>query len=146
MRRFSLYITTLISVATIFAPPMAFAQTSQSAPATSLLNREDDEQVPLLSNEAQQQLQQPEQSSTPKTNLTGRNAISSAGEAGQRQTRDSAATQAGIKPMMRIASRIQNRVQNRLRNRIDRNFDPRSDPNDPFFVAEEQVTGPRQTR
>ncbi|MFD1789247.1 hypothetical protein ACFSC3_16955 [Sphingomonas floccifaciens] len=108
----------------------AVAQVRQSATTTSGTGTQDDEQ-PV----AQQQQQQ-----TPlQTNQPGRTAQSSAGQVGQRQTRDTAAEQASIKPMARIASRIQNRVQNRLRTRIDRNYDPQAGATDPFVVAEDQA-------
>lgn len=56
-------------------------------------------------------------------NVTGgQKAMSSAGEAGQRQTKEQGVE--GIAPMARIDSRIRNRVQSRLSNRIDRNYDP----------------------
>lgn len=74
------------------------------------------------------------------TNQAGRTASSSVGQAGQRQTRESAATEAGIKPMARIASRVQNRVQNRIRNRVDRYYDPQAGITDPFAVAEDQIS------
>lgn len=84
--------------------------------------------------------QQQQQQQTPlDTNPSGRTARSSAGQVGQRQTRDTAAQQAGIEPMARIANRIQNRVQNRIRNRIDRNYDPQANATDPFVVADEQA-------
>lgn len=73
------------------------------------------------------------------TNPVGRTAQSSAGEAGQRQTRYSAAQQTGIKPMARIDSRIQNRVQSRIRNRIDRYYIPGAIVSDPFVTAEDQT-------
>ena len=53
-------------------------------------------------------------------------ARSAAGQAGQRQTREEVATEAGIEPMGRINGRVQNRVQSRIRNRIDRYYDPGS--------------------
>lgn len=82
---------------------------------------------------------QPQQLNTPiQTNQTGRTAQSSAGQVGERQTRDTTA-QAGIKPMARIENRIQNRVQNRLRSRIDRSYDPKSNTTNPFAVAEDQA-------
>jgi hypothetical protein len=81
-----------------------------------------------------------QQRQTPlETNPSGRTARSTVGQVGQRQTRETAAQQAGIKPMARVASRIQNRVQNRIRNRIDRYYDPRANATDPFIVAGEQV-------
>lgn len=84
-------------------------------------------------------VQQQQQQTPLQTNQAGRPAQSTAGQVGQRQTRDTAAEQAGIKPMARIASRIQNRVQNRIRNRIDRNYDSQAGATDPFVVAEDQA-------
>lgn len=52
----------------------------------------------------------------------GRVARSSAGRAGQRQTREQAAPFAP--PTARLNSRIANRVQSRIRNRVDRNYNP----------------------
>lgn len=89
--------------------------------------------------EYQQPLPQQQQQTPLDTNPSGRTARSSAGQVGQRQTRDTAAQQAGIKPMARISSRIQNRVQNRIRNRIDRYYDPRANATDPFVVAGDQA-------
>ncbi len=116
----------LIGLGVALAGAPASAQV-RSTPATA--DTQDDEQ-PIV----QQQQQTP-----PQTNQAGRTAQSSAGQVGQRQTRDTAAAQAGIKPMARIASRIQNRVQNRLRTRIDRNYDPQANTTDPFAVAEDQA-------
>ncbi len=95
---------------------------------TSSASEQGDEQ-PLL----------PQQQQRTPLDTNGRTARSSVGEVGQRQTRESAAAEAGIKPMARIASRIQNRVQNRIRNRIDRNYDPLANATDPFAVAEDQA-------
>ena len=79
--------------------------------------------------------QQPVQQTQPIQ--VGRVASSSAGQAGQRQTREQAVQ--GAAPMERIASRIQNRVQSRLRNRIDRNYDPQANATSPFAIAEDQA-------
>lgn len=73
------------------------------------------------------------------TDPSGRTARSSVGQVGQRQTRDTAEQQTGIKPMARITSRVQNRVQNRVRNRIDPYYDPQANATDPFVVAGDQV-------
>lgn len=105
------------------AVPSASPQVTLGGGGSSV---QDDEQLVVR----QQQLQ---------TNQTGRIARSSTGQVGERQTRDTAATQAGIKPMARIANRIQNRVQNRLRTRIDRTYDPQANATDPFTIAEEQA-------
>ncbi len=67
----------------------------------------------------------------------GRVAHSSAGQAGQRQTRDQA--EGGIEPLARIDNRIQNRVQSRIRNRIDRYYDPQANASSPFEVAGDQA-------
>ncbi len=88
---------------------------------------------------------QPQQRQAPlDTNPGGHTARSSAGQVGQRQTRELTAQQAGIEPMARIAGRVQNRVQNRIRNRIDRYYDTQANATDPFIVAGEQArTGSR---
>lgn len=111
-----------------------------AAPATAQVSA-----VPSFSSAAARDDEQPvgsqQQSRTPlDINQAGRTASSSVGQAGQRQTRDSAAAEAGIKPMARIASRVQNRVQNRIRNRIDRYYDPQAGVTDPFAVAEDQMS------
>ncbi len=82
----------------------------------------------------------PMQQQTPlQTNQAGQVGTSAIGQAGQRQTRESTAQEAGIKPSLRIASRIQNRVQSRLRTRIDRYYDPELQSTDPFAVADDQL-------
>jgi hypothetical protein len=62
---------------------------------------------------------------------------SAVGQAGQRQTREDAAT--GVKPMDRLSNRIQNRIDLRLRTRIDPAA--REQPTDlsPFVRATEQA-------
>lgn len=80
--------------------------------------------------------QQPQQAS--RTSL-GKVASSSAGSAGERQTRSSLGSEAGIEPMTRLNLRIQNRVESRLRNRIDRNYDPQANALSPFQVAGEKA-------
>ena len=79
----------------------------------------------------------------PPLNLSGprsdQAATSSAGRAGQRQTREQVSRAAGIAPMERIAARVQNRVQSRIRNRIDRYYDPQANATAPFEVAVEQL-------
>jgi len=120
----------LIGLGLAIAASLATAQVRAIPVPSSATDTQEDEQ-PI----AQQQRQQ-----TPlDTNQVGRTAQSAAGQVGQRQTRDAAAAQAGIKPMARISSRIQNRVQNRIRNRIDRNYDPQVNTTDPFMVAEDQA-------
>lgn len=109
----------------------AVPASGQVRPTANAMTAMDDE------NEGQEAA--PQQQTPLDTNPTGRTARSSVGQAGQRQTREAAAEQAGIKPMARIASRIQNRVQNRIRNRIDRNYDPQAGATDPFAVAEDQA-------
>lgn len=69
----------------------------------------------------------------------GETARSAAGQAGQRQTREAVAAEAGIEPMGRINGRIQNRVQSRIRNRIDRYYDPQANATSPFAVAGDQT-------
>jgi hypothetical protein len=76
----------------------------------------------------------------------GSNARTSLGQVGQRQTREVAAEQVGIKPMARIANRVQNRINNRIRNRVDRNYDPQGNPANPFAIAEDQVRTTGQPR
>ena len=92
-------------------------QPSAASPsaASASTDSQDEERPPVLLQ--QQQLLRERPQTTVKPNLPGRIARSSAGQVGQRQTRFTAAEQAGIEPMARIA----NRVQNRIRNRIDRN-------------------------
>lgn len=142
MRKHALCLAGLIGVGAIVATPSAGAQVRppSASSSSSSLDRQDDE--PSLESPEQQQ-QQPaplaDRSTPLETNQVGRTARSSAGETGQRQTRDSAATETGVEIMGRVASRIQNRVQNRLRNRIDRTYDPQANANDPFLVAEDQV-------
>ncbi|MCP3732913.1 hypothetical protein M9978_21075 [Sphingomonas sp. MG17] len=118
-----------LSLALTTSPAIALLRSSQSSASTGDSQSDENAGVPQ-----QQQQQTPLQ-----TNQAGRTARSSVGQAGQRQTRDTVAEQAGIKPMARIVSRIQNRVQNRIRNRIDRNFSPKANATDPFVVAEDQV-------
>lgn len=64
---------------------------------------------------------------------------SSAGSAGERQTRSILADEAGIEPMARLNSRVQNRVQSRIRNRIDRYYDPQANALSPFKVAGDET-------
>ncbi len=64
-------------------------------------------------------------------------AESSAGQVGQRQTREKVAP--NINPAGRTNSRIANRVESRIRNRIDRYYDPQANATSPFKVAEEQT-------
>lgn len=124
-------IPVMIGLGLAIAASPAAAQVRSGSVTSSATDPQEDEQ-PLVQQQQQQQ--------TPlDTNPTGRTARSSVGQAGQRQTREAAAEQAGIKPMARIASRIQNRVQNRIRNRIDRNYDPQAGATDPFAVAEDQA-------
>lgn len=122
-------VRSLIGIGALVVAMPAVAQVRSAQNATSPADGQDDEQSVV-----QQQTQTPLD-----TNQNGRTARSSVGQVGQRQTRDSAAEQAGIKPMARIANRIQNRVQNRIRNRIDRNYDPQAGATDPFAVAEDQA-------
>lgn len=72
-----------------------------------------------------------------------RTAETSAGEIGQRQTRDEVE---GVAPLARISNRIRNRVQLRINNRIDRNYDLPASTSSAFAVAEDQAraaAGPR---
>jgi hypothetical protein len=124
----------VIGVSAILAASPVIAQVRATPGTDSSANQEDEQ--PLF-----------QQEQTPlETNQVGRTAQSMAGQIGQRQTRDTAATQAGIKPMARIASRIQNRVQNRIRNRIDSNYDPQANATDPFVVAGDQARTNEQAR
>lgn len=113
------------------AVPSASPQITLGAGGSSV---QDDEQLVV-----QQQQQQQQPHTQLQNNQNGRIARSSTGQVGERQTRDTAATQAGIKPMARITNRIQNRVQNRLRTRIDRDYDPQANATDPFTIAEDQT-------
>lgn len=124
-----MFVRSLIGIGALAVAMPVVAQVRSAQSTTSTTDGQDDEQ-PVV----QQQQQTPLD-----TNPAGRTARSSVGQAGQRQTREAAAEQAGIKPMARIASRIQNRVQNRIRNRIDRNYDPQAGATDPFVVAEDQA-------
>lgn len=67
---------------------------------------------------------------------TGRVARSSAGEVGQRQTREDVEN---VRPLARIDSRIANRVQSRLRTRIDRNYDLQGNTTSSFAVASDEA-------
>ena len=80
----------------------------------------------------------PVQQPLPETRQ-GETARSAADQAGQRQTREVIAQDAGIEPMARINGRIQNRVQSRIRNRIDRYYDPQANAASPFEVAGDQA-------
>ncbi len=122
----------LIVLAVMLTKAPAFAQVRSTSVTASGDEAQDDQQSVFQQQQQQQQ--------TPlQTNKAGRLAQSSAGQVGQRQTRDTAAEQTGVKPLARITSRIQNRVQNRLRTRIDRNYDPQVNTTDPFAVAEDQA-------
>ena len=110
-------------------PPLAPAQAQMSRPQPAIAQQGDDEQPPP----------QPQQATPYQTNQVGRIANSGVGQIGQRQTRESAATETGIKPTARLASRIQNRVQNRISNRIDRDYDPEANATNVFKAAEEQA-------
>lgn len=107
----------------------AIAQASAPQITTLAADTQDGEQ-PVVQQRPQTPLE---------TNPSGRTAGSSVGQVGQRQTRDTAADEAGIKPMARIGNRVQNRVQNRIRNRIDRYYSPQANATDPFAVAGEQA-------
>ncbi len=79
------------------------------------------------------------QAPAPVLSPLGQTATSSAGQVGQKQTRDDLAAETGITPVARIDARIQNRVQSRIRNRIDRYYDPQANAASPFAVAGEQL-------
>lgn len=110
-------------------PPLAPAQAQISRPQPAMTEQGDDEQPNP----------QPQQVTPYQTNQVGRIADSAVGQIGQRQTRESAAAETGIKPTARLVSRIQNRVQNRIRNRIDRDYDPEANATNVFKAAEEQA-------
>lgn len=61
----------------------------------------------------------------------------SAGEVGQRQSREQAAP--SLRPLERVASRITNRIQSRVHTRLDRYYDPQGNAQSPFKVAGEQA-------
>lgn len=124
-----------VSVALTVLPATAQVR---SAPATSR-SLDADEDGSLTS---------PQQQQRPplETNQAGRTAQSSVGRVGQRQSREASSTQAGIKPMARIASRIQNRVRNRIRNRIDLDYDTLVGTTNPFSAAEDQTRMPGRPR
>ncbi|WP_156348699.1 hypothetical protein [Sphingomonas sp. Leaf23] len=93
----------------------------------------------------QQDQAPPVQQPLPETRQ-GETARSAAGQAGQRQTREQIAQDAGIEPMARINGRIQNRVQSRIRNRIDRYYNPQANAASPFEVAGEQARAAGRSR
>ncbi len=123
-------VTVLIGLSLALATSPAVGQLRSSSGATSTADGQDAEQDVVQQQRPQIPLQ---------INSSGRTARSSVGQVGERQTRDAAAQQAGIKPMARIESRVQNRVQNRVRTRIDPYYDPRANATDPFVVAGEQA-------
>lgn len=59
--------------------------------------------------------------------------------AGQRQSSDQAAREAGITPVARVASRIENRVQSRINNRLARGSRPAANTTEAFVGGGEQV-------
>lgn len=121
-------IQTLIGLSLALATSPAVAQVRLSGTTTAADGQNDEQPVV------------PQRPQTPlDTNPSGRTARSSVGQVGQRQTREAASQQTGVKPMARIANRIQNRVQNRIRNRIDSNYNPQANAIDPFVVAQDQV-------
>ncbi len=120
----------VIGLSVALATSSAVAQMRSPQSAMSTADSQDEDQP----SQQQQQRQMPLE-----TNPSGGIARSSVGQVGQRQTRDTAAQQAGIKPMARIVSRIPNRVQNRIRNRIDPSYDPQANAASPFLTAEDQA-------
>lgn len=130
MKEIEAHVAVLISLGLTLATSPAIAQSRSPQSATSAAPVQD-EDMPLP--------QQQRQRSPLDTNPSGRTLHSSAGQVGQRQTRDTAAQQTGIKPMARIASRVQNRVQNRIRNRVDRYYNPQANATDPFAVAGDEA-------
>lgn len=117
----------LICIAVLLVGTAGIAQTGLRQNAA---DSQDDDQASM----PQRLLQTPLE-----INRAGRTAGSSAGQVGERQSRDAEAVRVGVRPIGRIAGRIQSRVQNRIRNRIDRNYDPQSNAADPFAVAEDQT-------
>lgn len=84
----------------------------------------------------QEQEQNQLQTSSPLPVQTGRNASSSVGVVGQRQS-----AQAGVNaaPMGRVNARIESRIQSRIANRLDRNYNPQSNSITSFTTAADQV-------
>lgn len=72
-----------------------------------------------------------------RVQLPGRNASSSSGVAGERQS--PGLTPGSADPYAKISTRISNRVENRIRNRIDRYYDPLANATSPYAVAAEQA-------
>ena len=111
--------------------PMLVTSLLAVAPASSQVTRQDEEPAQIQP--------PPQQPSTLPPTRPGEVARSATGQAGQRQTREGIAQEAGIEPMARISSRVQNRVQSRVRNRIDRYYDPQANAASPFVIAGEQA-------
>lgn len=130
MRAIILRVPILIGLSFAQVSTPAIAQASAPQSTTLAADNQDGEQ-PVVWQRRETPLE---------INPSGRTARSSVGQVGQRQTRDTAADQAGIKPMARIANRVQNRVQNRVRNRIDRYYSPQANATYPFAVAGEQAS------
>ncbi len=65
--------------------------------------------------------------------------------AGQRQSSEQTAREAGIKPMARVGSRIENRIQSRINNRLDRSYRPSASVTAPYVTADDQVRRPIQS-
>lgn len=60
--------------------------------------------------------------------------------AGQRQSSDQVAQEAGIKPMTRVGGRIENRVRSRINNRLDRNYRPSANVTLPPATGEDPAS------
>lgn len=73
--------------------------------------------------------------------VDGQVASSTAGQVGQRQTRDQVAAAQGRAPLARIDTRLRNRVQSRIRNRIDRGYMSGASPTATFDAAAAEQTG-----
>jgi hypothetical protein len=73
---------------------------------------------------------------------TGRVADSAVGQAGTRQTRDTAAAH-GVDATARLENRLRNRVQSRINNRIDRDFAPPTSGTAAFDAAAHQSLRPQ---
>ncbi len=65
-------------------------------------------------------------------------AQSSAGQVGQRRTREQVATEER-QPMGRIISRVRNRVDNRIHNRVDRYYGAQTDAVAAYHTAEAEA-------
>lgn len=65
--------------------------------------------------------------------------VQSAQTAGQRQTREVTAHEAGIEPLARVNNRIENRIQSRVSNRMSRDYRSPTDVASSFKAASERT-------